>query len=158
MRDLRRGCGRLLLVGLICTLSFAVGCGRKAPPKPPAAKPLPVATDLTVKLDDGRVTLTWVLAPLGAYLAKEARFALYRDELPVSAGACPTCPARYQLVAQPPYDPDAPRTDLGLRFQYSETVAAGQVAAGYRYRYQVALRLADGRQGQPSTSVEVTLD
>jgi hypothetical protein len=56
-------------------------------------------------------------------------------------------------VAQVPYDPDAPLVDRGLVFQYVETVAAG-----YRYRYRVALRLVDGRQGDPSETVEVTLD
>jgi hypothetical protein len=90
---------------------------------------------------------------LAGRLARDARFALYRDALPSSAGACPDCPPRYELVAQVPYDPDAPLVDRGLVFQYVETVAAG-----YRYRYRVALRLVDGRQGDPSETVEVTLD
>ena len=104
-------------------------------------------------LDGEQVTLTWTLAPLTGRLAREARFALYRDALPVSVGTCPNCPPQFELVAQVPYDPSAPRGDMGLLFNYVETVAAG-----YRYRYQVALRLDNGRQGDPSETVEVTFD
>ncbi|MEJ2642833.1 MAG: hypothetical protein P8010_25060, partial [Desulfosarcinaceae bacterium] len=75
------------------------------------------------------------------------------DALSVSAGDCPTCPPHYQLMARVPYDPNAAVTNGELNFQYTQTVAGG-----YRYRYQVALRLVDGRQGEPSEPVEVTLE
>jgi hypothetical protein len=114
---------------------------------------LPVATELNAKLAGDQVQLTWTLAPLEGRLAKNARFALYRDALPVSAGACPTCPSRYELVAQVPYNPNAPRGGKGLVFEFVDAVAVG-----YRYRYQVTLRLAKDRQGDPSEPVEVTLE
>lgn len=153
MRDRRHALQRLILAGLVCGLLLSVGCGRKAPPRAPQAQPLPVARNLSATVHDGLVALSWELAALELRLAKDARFALYRDELPLSAGACPTCPPRYQLVAEVPYDPEAPQGKSGHIFQYSETVADG-----FRYRYQVALRLANGRQGDPSESVEVMLD
>lgn len=150
MHDRRSWLYRLLLV---CLLLISVGCGRKAPPRAPQARPLPVVRNLTASVHEGRVALTWKLTALERRLAKDARFALYRDELPLSAGACPTCPPRYVLVAQVAYNPEAPQGEDGHLFQYAETVSGG-----FRYRYQVALRLANGRQGDPSESVEVTLD
>jgi hypothetical protein len=155
--------GGCLLVGLLASLLFIHGCGRKAPPKPPQAEPLPVVKALTAELAEARVRLSWTMAPLTDRLAHEAEFVIYRDALSLAAGDCPTCPPQYELVAQLPYDPDAARNNAarmdatepngGLKFQYIETVAGG-----YRYRYQVALRLVDGRQGEPSKSVEVTFD
>ena len=149
------------LTGLICCLLLLTGgCGRKAPPRPPAAEPLPVVAGLAAKrvqasglLQPPSVALTWTLMPLSDRMGKDAGFALYRDALPISAGACPSCPPRYELVAQVPYTPAAPRVDAGFRFQHIDTVVAG-----YRYRYQVALRLADGRQADPSETVEVIID
>jgi hypothetical protein len=153
----RRG-ARLLLLGLLAGLLAAGGCGRKAPPRPPQAEPLPVVKDLLARLDGERVALSWTLPPLTGRLAQDAQFAIYRDDLSVSAGDCPTCPPHYQLVARVPYDPNAVRINAArrgekLRFQYTETVAGG-----YRYRYQVALRLVNGRQGEPSQPAEVTLE
>jgi hypothetical protein len=154
MIDGRHALPRLILASLVCgLLLFSVSCGRKAPPRAPKARPLPVARNLTAKVHGGRVVLTWELMPLESRLAKDARFALYRDELPLGAGACATCPPRYQLVAQVPYDPETNQGKIGHIFQYSETVADG-----FRYRYQVALRLTNGRQGEPSKTVEVMLD
>lgn len=150
MGDRRHLLYRLLLA---CLVLFTVGCGRKAPPRPPQARPLPVVRNLTASVDKGVVALTWELAVLERRLAKGARFALYRDELPLSAGACSSCPPRYVLVAQVAYSAEAPQGKSGHLFQYSETVLGG-----FRYRYQVALRLANGRQGDPSESVEVILD
>jgi hypothetical protein len=154
MGDRSRRVGARCRIALLCALLlFAVGCGRKAPPRPPAAKPLPKVSGLAARLDGDRVTITWKLTPLAGRLAKDARFALYRDALPSSVDVCPNCPPRYELVAQVPYDPNAPLVDKVLVFQYVETVATG-----YRYRYQVVLRLASGRQGDPPDPVEVILD
>lgn len=154
MAKRRRWAGRRCRIGLLCALVLiATGCGRKAPPRPPRAEPLPVATGLTAKLAGDQVLLAWTLAPLAGRMAQEARFALYRDALPAGAGACPNCPPQYELVAQLPYDPNAPRVNRDLVFKFVDSVAVG-----YRYRYQVALRLSNGRQGDPSETVEVTLD
>lgn len=154
MTDGRHALPLLILMSLVCgLLLFSPGCGRKAPPQAPKARPLPVARNLTAKVDAGRVVLSWELTPLESRLAKDARFALYRDELPLSAEACSTCPPRFHLVAQVSYDPEAALGASGRMFTYSETVAGG-----FRYRYQVALRLTNGRQGEPSKTVEVTLD
>lgn len=154
MRNRHQACHHWILTGLVCGLLLAsLGCGRKAPPRAPDTPPLPVASNLTAIIQAEKVVLAWELVPLERRLAKAARFAIYRDELPLSAGACPTCPPRYQLVAQVPYDPEVAAGETGQLFRYSETVASG-----FRYRYQVALRLANGRQGDSSNMVEVMLD
>ena len=149
----RGGRSRCAIALLCALLLWAGGCGRKAPPRPPEADPLPVATNLKAQRQGDQVLLTWALAPLSGRLAKDARFAVYRDDQPVDAPACPGCPPRYVLVAQLPYNPNAPLGEMGLGFQFSDPVAAG-----HRYRYQIALRLNDGRQGEPTQSVEVTID
>jgi hypothetical protein len=153
----------LLLLGLLAGLLVAGGCGRKAPPRPPRAEPLPVVGNLTVGHTGDQVQLSWTSTPLSGRLAQDAQFAIYRDALSLTVGECPTCPPHFQLVAEVPYEPTAARMDAartgaadtngGLTFHYTETVAGG-----YRYRYQVALRLVDGRQGEPSEPVEVTLE
>ncbi|MDJ0780786.1 MAG: hypothetical protein QNJ22_02390 [Desulfosarcinaceae bacterium] len=156
MPDPRRRSGGVVMVILLCGLLgplVALGCGRKAPPKPPQRPPLPQAADLAVQLQADRVRLIWTLAPLEAPLAAVAHFVVHRDALALSAGPCADCPPRYEMVGRVAYTPNAPRRDGALRFQFTETVAAG-----FRYRYQVALRLADGRQGEPSKPVEVTRD
>ena len=145
---------RLAVMSLVCSLLLvSFGCGRKAPPRVPNAQPLPVVRNLTVSVNEATVVLTWEMAPLERRLAKDARFALYRDELPLSAEPCSTCPPRFQLVAQVAYDPQAAQGASGRVFTYSETIVGGS-----RYRYQVALRLDNGRQGEPSKTVEVMLD
>ena len=134
---------RRLICLVVCgvLLGMVMGCGRKGPPVPPKAKPVPVVGDLAVTLEDGEARLSWSI-PEGEEMAAIDRFTVYRHRQPLLAPVCETCPVSFTRVAEL----DARRSPV----TYTEPIEPG-----YRYRYKVMGRTEDGRTGGGSNTVEL---
>lgn len=82
----------LLLICFLCTPA----CGRKMPPVPPGAPPLPPVTDLKHRLDGDRVSLSWT-APSGAGSDQLAGYAVLRSVADPDED-CSGCPILFERV------------------------------------------------------------
>ncbi len=139
------GAGARLTLGLVLVLGWLVagGCGVKGPPIPlrqPA--PLPAVTDLTYRVSDRQVTLTWRLpSPLDRQSAKRARFIIRRSRTALDQPACENCPRVVETVGRMPY---VETTDM----TYTDKLV---IEAGYGYAFTVHLRTGNqvGPDGDP---------
>jgi hypothetical protein len=122
-------------------LGAGMGCGRKGPPVPPKAKPVPVVSDLAVVLEDGEARLSWSI-PEGEGMAAIDRFIVYRHRQPLLAPVCETCPVSFTRVAE-------------VEARRSPVTHTESIEPGYRYQYKVMGRTADGRTGGSSNTVEL---
>lgn len=125
--------GRAVLSLLLLALCLPLGCGRKAPPRPPRPAEPPVVGDLRETVEGDRLRLSWSL-PGG----KVAAFGVYRARIKTAEDDCPRCPLLFERVARIPADSSAENAAGVLSAVYDETLEKG-----YRYFYKVTV-LADG--------------
>ena len=124
-----------LLIGALILMS--AGCGVKAPPVPPDAKPPGVAT-LTHTLENGTLVLSWTLA---AGSSTPQSYTIYRFRVPLADPPCEGCPLVFTRVKTVPADG---------RESGAETVSLEQ---GYHYGFKITATDAGGREGPDSGTV-----
>jgi hypothetical protein len=119
------------------------GCGVKGPPVPPRQPPLPAVTDLSYRLTQQTVALTWRLSapPTGSW-DRDWVFGIYRSRSSLDQPPCDGCPLVFAKVATLPY------TDTdNLRFSTDVPLVPG-----YRYVFKVRLETTH-RAGPDSNTV-----
>lgn len=120
---------RLAALGLIISLTFIVGCGRKTPAVPPQAVIAQAITDLRCQLDDQAVTLTWTqprLSVKGAQIDTIRSFIVHKARIDVD-DYCSGCPVVYTSK----FEVDSREPGNTLTFRDTD------LDAGYHYVYMV---------------------
>ena len=125
-----------LFLGLL--VLYAVGCGVKAPPVAPEAKP-PVIADLQYALENGRLNLSWRLAG-GSPVAQT--YTVYQSREPLTQKPCPGCPLRFKRIMTLP---------SGGRASKSESLP---IETGYRYAFKITATDSSGLEGPASRTVK----
>jgi len=124
-----------LLAGLLGL--FSTGCGVKAPPVPPGVKP-PTVAAFTHALENGSLTLSWVLSADGP---TPQTLTLYRSQTALDDKPCPGCPLVFERLRTIP---------AGERVSGTTVLP---VAAGYRYAFKLTATTANGLEGPDSTMI-----
>ena len=116
----------LLIIGL--SFSF-VSCGIKGPPRAPRREEPPAVIDLSHRVENQQVVLTWSVP------SKENRrqddlagFTVYRSKVTLSEADCENCPLQFKAIGDVPII----KKDGSEPVRFSDTLEAG-----YRYIYFV---------------------
>ncbi len=130
--------------------TFLIGCGKKAPPVPPQRFIPPVVNDLSYRLAGSTLNLNWTLPEIKKTKTTDiAGCIVFRARTSVSESDCPTCPPKFESVADLPFGVDN-QTKKNLKtMNYGESLTQG-----YRYTYKVNCYSAKGVSGQDSNTVE----
>jgi len=140
---------RVQISAIMCGLCFALviqsGCGKKAPPVAPRQIPLVAVADLQGVLSAKTVRLAWHHA---AQNESAAGYIVLRAQAALSRPACPDCPLVFQKVDTIPMDRSARKQRQNLAFQQ-------EIAAGFRYTYNVRPYQSSGAQGPDSNLVVI---
>ena len=145
-----RGPGHIFCVALsILIMAFgAAGCGKKGPPVPPDALPLPVAGQLAGELSGDLLTLSWKI-PEHVSFAKPDGFYVYRSKT-AAGDDCENCPYIFEKVSEVSARGGFFR-GLAEKATYRETLEKGHI-----YRYKVMAYTDGGLTGDWSEVVEVS--
>ena len=120
----------LVFALLIMSLSFgSMSCGKKGPPKVPRWEEPPAVIDLSHRIENQQVGLTWSIP------SKENRrqddlagFTVYRSKVTLSEADCENCPIQFKAIGDVPLI----KKDGPEQLQFRDTLEAG-----YRYIYLV---------------------
>jgi fibronectin type 3 domain-containing protein len=126
---MKQSMASILFAGFV--LFWINGCGLKTAPVPPGAVIPASINDLTYRLDDKGVNLTWTYPPLsiqGAAIDNIREFKIFKAEKN-EADYCPECPLKYHVV----FSLNASRLKPGRHIKYSDT----ELQSGYHYFYMV---------------------
>lgn len=120
----------LMSLLLVVGLSFgSLSCGRKGPPKVPRREEPPAVIDLSHRIENHQVVLTWSVPRKENRRQDDlAGFSVYRSRVTLSEADCKNCPIQFKAIG------DVPLIKNGgpEQMQFSETLEAG-----YRYIYLV---------------------
>ena len=138
-------------IGVFIFLNTAlIGCGKKAPPVPPPRFIPPAVNDLSYRLAGSTLSLDWTLPEIKKTKTTDiAGCIVFRARTSVSGSDCPTCPPRFESVADLPLGVDSQIKQNLKVMNYSESITQG-----YRYTYKVNCYSAKGVSGQDSNTVE----
>jgi hypothetical protein len=127
-----------------------IGCGKKAPPVPPRRYIPPAVNDLSYRLVGSTLSLKWTLPEVKKTKKTDiAGCIVFRARTSVSGSDCPTCPPKFESVADLPLGVDSQTKQNLKTMNYHESLAQG-----YRYTYKVNCYSAKGIFGQDSNRVE----
>lgn len=143
---------KLFSLFLVLTISLGpvAGCGKKAGPRPPHQRP-PAAVSLASSTEGDVLTLTWDIADNLMNFGEEAAgFMVYRSKISLSDADCPTCPPKFERVADIQTVRDSSGEYLKDNWRYRETLATG-----YQYTYKVTPYTETGTLGGDSNSVKL---
>jgi hypothetical protein len=138
----------------ICIIIFLdtvlIGCGKKGPPVPPRRFIPPAVNDLSYQMAGSTLSLNWTLPAIKKDKTVDiAGCIVFRARTPVSESDCPTCPPKFESVADMSLGGDS-QTKKNLKtMNYSEALTHG-----YRYTYKVNCYSAKGVSGRDSNTVE----
>jgi hypothetical protein len=127
-----------------------LGCGKKGPPRAPR-QPLPATVkDLSYRIDDDSVKLSWTVPvadnPGAAY---PAGVKLYRFKQPADESSCEKCPIRFSEIADLPVSGNAAGKSGSIPMSFTAVLERG-----YRYIYKVIVYNRDGIRGKDSNTIE----
>lgn len=138
-----------MLALCIAVAGLTAGCGIKKPPVPPQRYRPEAVTDLSYKLTDGRVALSWTVPPAGERKGSEiAGCTVSRSKRAPEGSECIDCSAAFEPVAEVAAGKDTSDSAGRQRLGYSE-----DLSTGVEYAYQVICRTAAGTAGQESNIV-----
>jgi predicted small lipoprotein YifL len=124
---------KLIILMLLAAVVGFYGCGKKAPPVAPQAKPTPAVDDLQGHREGHRAVLAWHLPADWDHQAVElGGFRVYRYRRSLHAETCPGCPLVFEQVATIPLVGTSKTGAGDLPLQFVETIEPG-----YRYIYKV---------------------
>jgi hypothetical protein len=146
---LKAGAVCFVFVGLVL---FAMGCGKKGPPVPPAHVPPPVVKNLDVRLEESIAVLTW---PVPDSVSKGtepdtenavAGFYVYYIKTAVEGEyRCPNCPVQFERMADVP----APVAGTSMAFEMP-------LEKGFHHAFAVSCYTETGEEGNRSDAVTLT--
>lgn len=142
-----------------CVLLWAIagsmpyGCGRKAMPEPPRGEKPPAVNDLSYRLVNNTIELTWTVPAAAAGKDKTpiSGFLIYEFKQPMMASECPNCPKYFEKIGDVPLQ-GSPGAEDGLRTM----VFVQPIEAGYRHIYKVATVNEAGMFSRDSNEIELS--
>jgi len=138
-------CAAILALVLLAGMLF--GCGRKLPPSQPSQYMPPVVADLSFRLEENRVKLSWTVPqPQDKDQPAPAGFRIFRARQLSSEADCSTCKLDFRQTG----DVTSKGKKPGSPLHFSETLLPG-----YKYVYKVVAYDAKGFDGKDSKSIEV---
>jgi hypothetical protein len=126
------------------------GCGKKGPPRVPR-QPLPATVkDLSYRIDNDLVKLSWTVPGTDDRNASyPAAAKLFRFKQLLEASNCETCPIHFTEIADFPVQVQPSEKSGSTKMSYTEVLEQG-----YRYIYKVNLYNENGIGGKDSNTVE----
>lgn len=127
-----RCCHLKLLVFDLLIMSLCFGflhCGIKGPPRLPRREDPPAVVDLSHRLENQLVVLTWSVPRKENRRQDDlAGFTVYRSKVTLSEAECNNCPIQFEAIGDVPLI----EKDGSEQLKFSDTLEAG-----YRYIYLV---------------------
>lgn len=151
--DVKRRCrkGYCLTASILMMVFLSLlGCGKKAPPRPPGRIPLPVVKDLKVTIGRDMLWLTWTI-PV-AEDEKDSNFtgfSVYRSKEAIPESDCKNCPIRFKRADQIPVEVKPLNDPYRSTMSYEEPLEKG-----FRYIYKVIGHADGGRVSGDSNIVD----
>ena len=125
------------------------GCGKKGPPVPPPRYRLPAVSDLTHRIDDQDLTLTWTVPDSkGSGKSAAEVCVVYRARQSVLEAECTGCPVPFVSVSDIPVVQDSTAPGQQNTLTYTETLLPG-----FSYTYKVVCFAPGGVPGENSNIV-----
>jgi hypothetical protein len=141
-------CRRLAAIAAaVVWIGAMYGCGRKMDPIQPGTYPPPAVKDLAFELQDGLLTLFWMLPAAEKERDKEnpaVSFKVLRARQTASEAECQSCSVRFQAVGVV----RLAGRDPSERLQFQD-----RLEPGYQYRYKVIGTSAAGVDSKDSNIV-----
>ena len=138
------------ILWLVIFLGVFLGCGIKAPPKPPQQLQQLAVNDLSKSLNEDRLTLTWTIPNVeNQRQADLAGFMVYKSRKKLSDADCQTCPVFFERVADIPLNQVTSKDVEEKTIYYMDAVEEG-----YHYLYKVIVYSKNGVMGKDSNIVE----
>lgn len=149
---LRRAFPKILLCFAAAAIGAAIpsGCGKKGPPKLPDVEAPIGVRDLSVKVEDGDIVLSWTTTATPKEANGVEGYLIYRSAEPLSNDDCEGCPVLFKRGAEVPLvDKDSTRPVM----IYKESLLPAT-----RYRFKVVPYDAQGQLGPDSNIVRIVTD
>lgn len=151
--DVKSRChkGRCLTASVLMMVFLSIlGCGKKAPPRPPDQIPLPVVKDLKVTIGRDMLWLTWTIPVAeGKKDSEFTGFSIYRSKAAIPESDCKNCPILFKRVDQIPVEVKPFNDPYWSTMSYEEPLEKG-----FRYIYKVIGHADDGRVSGDSNFVD----
>lgn len=127
-----------------------LGCGRKGSPRPPQ-QPLPAAVkDLSYRIDDDLVKLSWTVPVADDHAASApAAVKLLRFKQSIEESNCEKCPIRFIEIADLPVPMNRAERSPSSTMSFTDVLERGN-----RYIYKVIVYNQDGVGGKDSNTIE----
>jgi len=147
--------------GILTAIAFAIlfwalptlmicGCGRKAPPEPPRGKRPPAVNDLSYRIINNTIQLSWTIPETADKdMSPITGFLIYQFKQPRSESECPNCPKRFIEVG------DVPVRSAGTaQGERRAVVFELGIEAGNTYAYKIIAYNDNGDFSRDSNAVE----
>ncbi|HEA66056.1 MAG TPA: hypothetical protein ENI07_04435 [Desulfobacterales bacterium] len=151
--DVKRRCHKnhcLTASILMMVFLSLLGCGKKAPPRPPDQIPLPVVKDLKITIGRDMLWLTWTIPAAEDKKDSEfTGFSVYRSKTAIPESDCKNCPILFAMVYQVPVEVKPFNDPYRSTMSFEEPLEKG-----FRYIYKVIGHSDDGRVSGDSNLVD----
>jgi hypothetical protein len=127
------------------------GCGRKDLPEPPRGKRPPAVNDLSYKVSNNTVELTWTIpATAAAAESPVTGFFIYEFKQTRMESECPNCPKFFNKIGEVPV-----RSSVSVEDELPSVAFVQPIDVGYRYIYKVVSVNDDEIFSRDSNEVEL---
>lgn len=144
--------GAIYLLAALIIMILSPACGKKAPPRPPGATPLPAINSLKSTTRGEVLWLTWSIPEkMGDRISDVVGFVIYRSKVATIGSSCENCPVVFKKLNQVPLE-GAFSKGIGKEIFSFEDV----LEINHRYVYQVSTLTSSGQESPGSNQVTVT--